>query len=72
MNGSVSTDASGVTVLADGAKWIWEEQRKHLTHAEGVLGVFHAVEHVAATNGPPTGKASTPETEISYCTRSAH
>ncbi len=43
-------DLSNVTVLADGAKWIWEEQRKHLTHAEGVLDVFHALEHVAATS----------------------
>ena len=36
-------------MLADGARWIWEEQRKHLTHAAGVLDVFHAIEHVAAT-----------------------
>lgn len=43
------TDASSVTVLADGAKWIWEEQRKHLTHAEGVLDIFHAWQHVAET-----------------------
>lgn len=42
-------DASPVTVLADGAKWIWEEQRKHLTHADGVLDIFHVLEHVAAT-----------------------
>lgn len=42
-------DVSNVTVLADGAKWIWEEQRKHLTHADGVLDVFHALEHVAAS-----------------------
>lgn len=41
-------DASGVTVLADGAKWIWEETRKHLTHAEGVLDLYHALQHVAA------------------------
>lgn len=41
-------DASAVSVLADGAKWIWQEQRKHLTHAEGVLDVFHALEHVAS------------------------
>jgi hypothetical protein len=44
------TDASGVTVLSDGAKWIWEEQRKHLTQAEGVLDVFHVLEHVAQTS----------------------
>lgn len=42
-------DASDITVLADGAKWIWEEQRKHLRGAEGVLDIYHALEHVAAT-----------------------
>lgn len=40
-------DTSAITVLADGAKWIWEEQRKHLRDAEGVLDIFHALEHVA-------------------------
>jgi len=40
-------DASAITVLADGAKWIWEEQRRHLCGAEGVLDVFHALEHIA-------------------------
>ena len=43
------SDASAITVLADGAKWIWEEQRKHLSGAEGVLDIYHALEHVAAT-----------------------
>lgn len=42
-------DASAITVLADGAKWIWEEQRKHLRGAEGVLDIYHALEHIAAT-----------------------
>lgn len=42
-------DASAITVLADGAKWIWEEQRKHLGGAAGVLDIYHALEHVAAT-----------------------
>jgi len=41
--------APALTVLADGAKWIWEEPRKHLRGAEGVLEVHHALEHVAAT-----------------------
>jgi hypothetical protein len=40
-------DTSAVTVLADGAKWIWEEQRLHLREAEGVLDIFHALQHVA-------------------------
>jgi hypothetical protein len=42
-------DTSAITVLADGAKWIWEEQRQHLRDAEGVLDVYHVLEHVAAT-----------------------
>ena len=39
-------DTSAISVLADGAKWIWEEQRKHLTLANGVLDIFHVLEHV--------------------------
>ncbi len=38
-----------MTVLADGAKWIWEEQRKHLMHAGGALDIFHAWQHAAET-----------------------
>jgi hypothetical protein len=40
-------DTSAVTVLADGAKWIWEEQREHLRDADGVLDVYHALQHVS-------------------------
>lgn len=40
-------DTSAVTVLADGAKWIWEQQRAHLRDAEGVLDIFHALEHLS-------------------------
>lgn len=40
-------DASAITVLADGAKWIWEEQLKHLRGAEGVLDIFHAWQHLS-------------------------
>ena len=43
-------DTSNVTVLADGAKWIWEEQQNHLRGASGVLDIFHAVEHIAETS----------------------
>lgn len=42
-------DPSLVTVLADGAKWIWEEKLNHLRGAEGVLDIFHALEHVSDT-----------------------
>ena len=43
-------DTAAITVLADGAKWIWEEQRKHLTYAQGVLDIFHALEHVSVVS----------------------
>ena len=51
-------ESGEITVLADGAKWIWEEQRKHLTHAEGVLDVFHALEHVGETAKALYGETS--------------
>lgn len=42
-------DPARITVLADGAKWIWEEKRNHLWESDGVLDVFHALEHVSDT-----------------------
>ena len=41
-------DTSLVTVLADGARWIWEEASMHLGGSSGVLDIFHALEHVSA------------------------
>ena len=56
-------DISNITLLADGAKWIWEEKRKHLTHANGVLDIFHNLEHFAAAGrslyGDGTNEATT-------------
>lgn len=42
-------DPSIVTVLADGAHWIWEEALKNLPGADGMLDVFHALEHISDT-----------------------
>jgi hypothetical protein len=38
-----------LTVLADGARWIWKEVEKNLPGAVGVLDIFHAGEHLHAT-----------------------
>jgi hypothetical protein len=38
-----------LTVLADGAKWIWNEVGKNLPGAAGVLDIYHASEHLHAT-----------------------
>lgn len=39
-------DASAVTVIADGAKWIWNQVAGHLPGAAGVLDIYHAGEHL--------------------------
>jgi hypothetical protein len=41
-------DTTKVSVLADGARWIWDESAQHLPGATEVLDIFHALEHVAA------------------------
>jgi len=51
-------DTSRVSVLADGAAWIWEEQIKHLRGATGVLDVYHAFEHVSQTASAIYGEAT--------------
>ena len=40
------TAAVDVTVLGDGAEWIWNLASEHLPQASGVLDVFHAMEHL--------------------------
>ena len=52
------TTASDVTVLADGAEWIWNASVEVFPQAVGVLDAFHAIEHLAdavkAVWGPDT------------------
>jgi hypothetical protein len=40
------TTAGDVTVLGDGAEWIWNRAADVLPQAVGVLDVYHAIEHV--------------------------
>jgi len=35
-----------VSALADGAAWIWKQFRQHLPEHEGVLDVYHLLEHL--------------------------
>lgn len=37
-----------VSVLADGAKWIWKQAEKNLPQAVSVLDIYHASEHLYA------------------------
>jgi hypothetical protein len=41
------TDAAAVTVLGDGADWIWAQARRQLPGAGGLLDIYHACEHLA-------------------------
>lgn len=43
------TTASDVTVLGDGAEWIWNLAADVLPQAAGVLDVYHAIEHIGTT-----------------------
>lgn len=40
-------DSSQISVLGDGAEWIWNLQQRHFPNAAGLLDVFHGRGHVA-------------------------
>jgi len=50
---------ASITVLADGAKWIWNQVAKSLPGAEGVLDFYHLVEHVTAAAAVLHGEGTT-------------
>lgn len=51
-------DASAVTVIADGAKWIWGQVAGHLPGAAGVLDIYHATEHLWAAGRAVLGEGT--------------
>jgi hypothetical protein len=40
------TETADVTVLGDGAKWIWRQAQRNLPGATGLLDIYHASEHL--------------------------
>lgn len=58
-----------ITVLADGAKWIWKEVEKNLPGATGVLDFFHASEHIYAAARALHGEGSSAATTWAECQR---
>jgi hypothetical protein len=42
-------DTEEITVLADGARWIWKQVDKSLPGAAGLLDIYHASEHLYQT-----------------------
>ena len=51
-------DATAVTVIADGAKWIWAQAAKALPGAAGVLDIYHAGEHLWAAGRAVLGEGT--------------
>lgn len=51
-------DAAQVTVIADGAEWIWAQAGRYLPGAAGVLDVYHAVEHPWAVGRAVLGEGT--------------
>jgi hypothetical protein len=58
-------DTSQITTLADGAKWIWEEASQNLIGCEGVLDIYHALQHVSDTAKSLFGEETDATTEWS-------
>jgi hypothetical protein len=52
------SDTTAVTVIADGAKWIWGQAAAHLPGAAGVLDVYHATEHLWSAAKAVLGEGS--------------
>ena len=48
----------GVSLLADGAAWIWKQARQHLPEHEGVVDIWHVMEHLNAAGRAMHGEAS--------------
>ncbi len=56
------TTASDMTILADGAEWIWNLSEDVVPQATGVLDAFHPIEHIADAVKAVWGADNTPET----------
>jgi hypothetical protein len=54
----IDPDSSELSVLADGADWIWNRVGEQFPHAQGVLDIFHAIEHVSDAAKQCFGEAS--------------
>jgi hypothetical protein len=52
------TTATDVTVLGDGAEWIWNLADDVVPQAAGVLDAFHAIEHIAGAAAAVWGEGT--------------
>jgi hypothetical protein len=64
-------DPSRITVLADGAEWIWNQAAVQLPGAAGLLDIYHAGEHLAACGHKLYGEGTTSAQQWLEQTRTA-
>jgi hypothetical protein len=65
------TALSDITVLADGAEWIWNLAADHWPQAAGVLDVYHALEHLSDAVKAVFGEATDATHTQTHAGRSA-
>ena len=58
-----------LSVLADGAAWIWSAATEHFAHAQQVLDIFHASQHLATAAAGLFGEATPAAAEWLAATR---
>jgi hypothetical protein len=51
-------DATGLTVVVDGAAWIWAKAAEQFPGAAGLLDIFHACEHIGSAAAALFGEGS--------------
>lgn len=56
------TDPADVSVLGDGAEWIWNQARVQLPGSKGLLDIYHGAEHLADCAGVLYGDGSAART----------
>jgi len=64
-------DPSQVSVLADGARWIWDRAEREFPGSSGVLDIYHGSEHIAATAKTLYGEGSSLASEWTDAGRQA-
>jgi hypothetical protein len=64
-------DPSSVTVLGDGADWIWRQAGQQLPGAPGLLDIFHALGHIWACAHAAWGEGSEPARQWAEQARAA-
>jgi hypothetical protein len=62
----VDRASAALTVLADGAEWIWNRTAEQFPKATGVLDIYHAAEHIADAAKQYLGEGEATRTQAAH------